>query len=474
MPAREEMNVPLAVVSNGGSAEAPPEKPGQGAERPRSMLSDGVQTLATNLIQIVCALGSTAIIARALGPSGKGAYDLCLATAQLIVTVCAFSLPSGLTFVVASGAGDVRRWRTMVYWLASAIGIAGGCVLLSARALGHLNAFLPANLGLPGIAYVSLIAASLAGAGFTRALVVGRREFRRANLGDVVKQGSALLVLPAAVLVARYQPAGFQVMVFLAVNLCATLCAVYAYDISLRACPRRTSTLGWGTAVRFSLPAFMGNLLQFVNYRLGLYYVNAYSGTRAVGLFQTSAFLCQSLWLLPTAMAAITFPYVANASARGQDQSGTTALCSRLALWSGVACALPLGVAAPIVIPAFFGAAFRESILMLWLMLPGTIALCPATVIAGHLAGIGRPQWNLWGAAVGAFATVALTAIMVPKYGGRGAAIAMSVSHICNSCVLIAFFVRHSRVPLAHVLLPRGEDGALLRHSARRVSNILR
>jgi len=460
--------VPPTPASHGSPTAVPPATQQPGADRSHSMLRDGVQTLATNLIQVMCVLASTAVVARSLGPSGKGAYDLCLATAQLIFTISALSLPGGLTFVVASGKGDVRRWRNLVYGIALLLGVCGAGLLLAAQASGRLHSFLPTNVGSVGIVFVSLTVASMAAAALTRALVVGRREFRRANLGDLVKQGSALLLLPAAILLTRGRPAGPRVIVFLALNLCATVCAIYTYDGPLRICPPRTRALAWGTALRFSLPGFLADILQFINYRLGVYYVNAYDGTRAVGLFQSSAFVCQSLWLLPTAMATIIFPYVANSSAQGHDQTRTTALCSRVALWSGIACAVPLAIAAPILIPLFFGNAFRESVLLLWLMLPGTIALCPAKVIASHLAGIGRPQWNLYGSAVGAVAIFTLTALMVPKYGGRGAAIATSVSHMVNSGVLIVFFVRQSRLPLRHVLLPGAEEVELVRQCAQK------
>lgn len=460
--------VPAPPAGYGSSPKSSPGTERPAAGRPHSMLGDGVQTLATNLIQVVCVLGSTAVVARALGPSVKGAYDLCLATAQLIFTISALSLPGGLTFVVASGKGDVRRWRNFVYGIALLLGGCGAGLLLAARALGSLHSFLPTNVGLAGIVFVSLTVASLAAGALARALVVGLREFRRANMGDLVKQGTAFLLLPAAILLTRGRPAGFRVIVFLATNFCATLCAIYAYDRPLRARPPRTRALAWGTALRFSMPAFLGDILQFINYRLGVYYVNAYDGTRAVGLFQSSAFVCQSLWLLPTAMATIIFPHVANSSAQGRDQTGTTALCSRLALWSGIACAVPLAIAAPILIPLFFGNAFRESVPLLWLMLPGTIALCPAKVIASYLAGIGMPRWNLYGAAAGAVAIFTLTALMVPKYGCRGAAAATSVSHMVNSCVLIAFFVRRTGAPLRRVLVPGAQEVDLARNWVRK------
>jgi O-antigen/teichoic acid export membrane protein len=420
-----------------------------------SMVSAGVQTLLTNVAQVVCVLASTSIVARALGPAAKGSYDLCLATSQLLVAVCGLSFGSGLTYVTAAGLGDVRLWRSTVYLLAAALGMLSGLVLLCAKAAGGLSALAPSDLGFPAWVLVCLTAAGLCATTYIRALVVGMREFSRANIGDLVKQGAFLALLPVAALAGKTMFPGVRPLVFFGANLVAVIAATYAYDVGLRAQAQGGSgKLAAAAALRFSLPGFAADLLQFVNYRFPIYCVNVDRGTAAVGLLQSSVFVAQSLWLIPTAIGAVLFPYVANAMSQGEDQSRNTAICARLALWSAIACALPLAVAAPFVIPLFFGPAFHESTAILRLLLPGVVVFAPAKVLGSYVAGIGKPHWNTWASAAGAAVTVPLTIVLSRNHGARGAAVASSLSYCCTSCVLLALFLARSSVTWREALLP--------------------
>src|SRR5690606_12604212 len=90
-----------------------------------------LDTFATTVASNV-ALGAVSIVlARALGPSGKGAYDLVLATATLLATLFGLSLPTGVTYIVARGRATARHLVRR---------IAGVSVLQAALATGFLIA----------------------------------------------------------------------------------------------------------------------------------------------------------------------------------------------------------------------------------------------------------------------------------------------------------------------------------------------
>src|ERR1044071_286066 len=80
---------------------------------------NGMHTVGTNLLQVASVLTITVLVARRLGPEGKGVFDLFITTAQLFSTVLGLSLPSGITYVVASGRADLRRLENAGLLLAS-------------------------------------------------------------------------------------------------------------------------------------------------------------------------------------------------------------------------------------------------------------------------------------------------------------------------------------------------------------------
>ena len=68
-----------------------------------------LHTLGTNLLLIPIGIASSILIARTIGPAGKGAFDLIIATSTLLLTALGLSLPTGITYEVARGNANVRN-----------------------------------------------------------------------------------------------------------------------------------------------------------------------------------------------------------------------------------------------------------------------------------------------------------------------------------------------------------------------------
>src|ERR1700751_4249605 len=65
--------------------------------------------VGTNVVQVLGEFLVAAMLARALGPAQKGAYDLYTATSVLLSVLLGFALNAGITFVVASQPVHTRR-----------------------------------------------------------------------------------------------------------------------------------------------------------------------------------------------------------------------------------------------------------------------------------------------------------------------------------------------------------------------------
>ena len=219
---------------------------------------------------------------------------------------------------------------------------------------------------------------------------------------------------------------------------CTALTA-YRRGIARQAEPWKNS--GLRESVRYAMPCAASNLVQFLNYRLSVYFVNAYAGVAALGLYQSATFVAQALTILPGAVAAITFPAVAHSFAKGWDRAAGTAQCARIILWISILCGSALALLAPVAIPLFFGRRFEGSVSVLLVLLPSIVIFCPAQVLASYLSGAGRPQLNLCASAVGAVLTIVLNRLWVPAYGILGAAAGTATAQIVNALLLHSFFI---------------------------------
>ena len=136
-------------------------------------------------------------------------------------------------------------------------------------------------------------------------------------------------------------------------------------------------------------------------------------------------------WLaLPasTAFGSVAFPRIARVAG-----SASTLRIERLSLLgAGLTAALTIGLislVAPFAVPPLFGSGYRDSVVALWLLAPGTVFLALNRVLGDVLQGHGRPLIRSAGEALGAVATIVLLLALIPPFGIRGAAIASTATY---------------------------------------------
>src|SRR5215218_2931488 len=85
---------------------------------PRTLHAFGV-----NIILLPLGIATSVLIARSIGPTGKGSFDLIIATAALLAMVLSLSLPPGITYVVAQGkvSSRVLAWHLILVSILQAL-----------------------------------------------------------------------------------------------------------------------------------------------------------------------------------------------------------------------------------------------------------------------------------------------------------------------------------------------------------------
>ena len=139
------------------------------------------------------------------------------------------------------------------------------------------------------------------------------------------------------------------------------------------------------------------------------------------------------LSLLPIPLVAaigyVAFPRLA---AQREETSATRRLqrVSVLAAASvAVAVLIPLAAVSYWLVPAIFGAAYRGSVPLLWIMIPGSVFLACAQVTGDLLRGRGHPGVVAWAQGIAVMLTLFLIIALLPLVGIYGAAIASTVSY---------------------------------------------
>lgn len=430
----------------------------------------GLHTLGANVLAIALGLLSNVALARLLGPSGKGVYDLALAAAALAGIVLGLSLPSGVIYVAAREKLNLRILATQLAAVVLVQGLLAAFFLSVIQPASWAVALLPPELGRAAIVLIALTLIFTEYANYWRALLLGRQEIMIANRRDLAARAIHLALLLAAITAAFFAALTVTAALLLWLNLAVMFLRSAIFLQALRK-PWRAShgSSGFKQMLQYALPCYFSNLTQFLNYRLDVFLVSFFVGSAAVGWYVLAASMAQLLWQFSNAAATVLMPRIAASSHEREQHAERTAQVTRLVFWLSLCLGLVLlSMVRPLVI-LLYGEAFRPSLAPIFWLMPGVVVFSIANVLASYLAGIGRPQLNLLVSLAGLVVTLALDLLLIPRWNIVGAAIASSASYFTSAVVIIVLFRRESGARLRDLLLPQREDFARLRALAAKL-----
>jgi len=127
-----------------------------------------------------------------------------------------------------------------------------------------------------------------------------------------------------------------------------------------------------------------------------------------------------------------------------------------------------IAVVAPTIIPLLYGDAFRPSVTILLVLLPGTVAMMVFKILRQDLAGRGQP-WAAGTIILGMLlCTAALGSWLIPHYGPLGAAINLSFTFTLGTIALAIQYSRCSGIALSDIVFLQRSDFSVIAKILRR------
>ena len=429
----------------------PEERP---VERPR-LTGLAIQTLGTRLGIALLALVNAVIIARTLGPEGRG--DVAIVTT--IADLTAILLMLGVQEANINLAGSEPRERRSL--ATNSVLFALGFALLGIGVVSALVAVFP---GVIGDASFGLLIAALLSVPFLilnqylRFLIQGDYRFGITNLASLLPSLLALVVNGALAL-AGGLTVTIAVLVFVVGQ--AWSAAVLVQHVARRsvgfgrpdlALARRT--LGFGAR------SHVGRIMQTGNYRLDQWILGALAGSRELGLYSVAVAWAESLFLLPTMLASIQRPDLVRAS--NAEANRLASRLFRIGLLLTLVAVLVVLLAAPLLCVVVFGEDFRGSVDDLRVLALGAFGMVALKQLGNALTARRMPTMTSIAIGIAFLCTIVLDLLLIPDHGGLGAAIASTLAYTVGGAFVAVLFVRTLGGP-ARALLPRPSDILWLR-----------
>jgi O-antigen/teichoic acid export membrane protein len=426
-------------------------------ERPASLMHAAAGTYATNAGVALLSLVNVLVIARTLGPAGRGEVAFLIAVSMLSGHLVSLSLQEANANLAASEPRLRRALATNSVLLALAL---GGLAAIAVAAAAH---FLPA-LGGPVSRALLLFALATIPISILKQyltlLVQADYAFAIANAAWIAgplttAMVNGVLALLGALTVERAF-AAWTVGQLLGVAL---LCGFIAGHAGFG---RPDAALG-RRAARFGAKAHIGRLMEVGNYRGDQWMLGAMVGPRELGLYSIAVAWAELLFYLPGVLVLVQRPDLVRAT-RAETVRRALRVCRVGFVLSGAAAAVMIAIA-PLLCAGVFGERFHGSIDDLRVLSLGAFGIVAFELLRNALTAQRKPMLSSAAVGVAFVLTVALDLLLIPRYGGLGAAIATAAAYTVGGVAAGLIFARAMNARLVD-LAPRLDDLQWLRRKA--------
>ena len=401
------------------------------------------RAVAMNVVSRMAALAAlgiaTILVARIGGAADVGVYALLRVLPGLVAVLAAGGLPGAAPFFLAGPTRDhPRLWATIVA-LTLLGGTLGAAVWAAAAPLLRDLFFHTLSVGLVALAGVTVFTQLLMTVG--KVCLQGVRDDRGSNL--VIATEEIAFLPPYLVGLALHADGVLNILVALAVADLAVAAQAWG-RMARRGAVRgslRPSVALARRIVGYGVRGQVGGVMTLLNLRFDFAILGALVSPAVLGTYAIASKYAELLRLPGLAVTWVVYPRVARGG--GVPGAALRRLLPR-ALALGVACAIPLALAAGVVLPLLYGEDFSASVVPAYILIGGLVGEVAAGLATAYLYGAGRPGLNSIAMAVGVAVTVVLDLLLIPRYGATGAAVASAATYLLADGLLVLMMLRHS------------------------------
>ena len=208
-------------------------------------------------------------------------------------------------------------------------------------------------------------------------------------------------------------------------------------------------------ALSFGAKAHVGRALAVGHFRIDQWFVGSAAGSRELGLYSVATAWAEVLSYVPAVARLVQRPDLVRASR--ETAAALAARVTRVTLLLTAPAAAAFVVGAPFLCVTILGDEFNGSIDDLRVLTLAAFGFVALELLGGALTARGRPLLTTAAVGVAFLATIAFDALLVPAYGGLGAAFAAVIASTAGGAAAAAIFARSLRYPIIE-LVPRPRD----------------
>ena len=409
-----------------------------------------VMQIAAYVFMMVLTALTVPLMTRHLGVVNFGRFVTASSIVMIVAGVTEFGLNGVATRDYALAAPAQRRALIAnVLGLRTVLTVFGLAVAAALMVAAAYPAVMIAGMLVAGVGLVLLNTQQTYTIALTAQLAWGVATIFNLINTVVIAAGTLALVL-----------IGASLFPFFYVSAASSLAALLAALVYMRG---RVSLLPsfdlgvWRRMMRATLPYAAAATITVMYPRVGLIVVSVISGGHQTGYYSTSFKVIEVLAGMAGLIAGSAFPLFARAGRDDHERLRyATSRVGETALIAGTYITLSLILAAPFVIRVLGGAQFKPAVPVLRIQAFALLAGFVATTWSSTLLALRLHGDLLRATLVALVVAIALSLLLVPSLGARGAAIAgVAAEFLVAAGYLLALLRRHAHLRPSFAAFPR-------------------
>jgi O-antigen/teichoic acid export membrane protein len=428
-------------------------------ERKRGLTGAAVLTYGTNIGVAVLSLVNVLVVARALGPSGRGSVAFLTTIANLTAQLVTFGVWQSNVNLASREPELTPRLATNSALLAALTGSLGvGVVAALVAIFPAVGGSSTAGLRWLALASVPIMVFQI----YIQQLLIAHYRFSVTN-GAWLLTPIVNVVVNGTLALAGSLTVGIAVASWVVGQTLQTVVLTWFVVRRLGGFGRPDAALARGM-LSFGAKSHITRIFTLSNYRLDQWLMGAIAGSRQLGYYSVAVAWAEALFFLPTALATVQRPDLSRTDAA--DAGQRVAPVFRMTMWITLAMAIAMVVAAPLLCVVLFGADFRPSVGQLRVLTIGAFGIVALKLLGNVLVAQRRPLLET-GATFLAFVVITgLDLLLIPGMNGMGASIASAIAYTVGGIAIIVVFCRFLPARVRD-LVPRFADIAELAAGVR-------
>jgi len=381
------------------------------------------ETLATRVVLIGIGLLTTVIVARILGPEGRGLYAVAITVGAIGVQFANLGLHSSNTYYSAQNSQLLPTLLTNTLFFSLIMGGFSGLGTLAVFAVCpqwapvHGLLLILALLWIPfGLGYLLL-----------QSLLLGTHQIRVYNTIELTTKTVTIVLFGILFFSNRISVEAVFFAGLLAMVIGFAWAALRLRPPA-RALPRPSLEL-FKTSIHYGIKAYLASLFSFLLLRISLLTVQYKLGAEQTGYYSIAATMADMIYMLPVVVGTLLFPKLSTLDHIDKKWKMTKNILGPMTGIMLVLLVLSVFLAAPAVALLFKKEFLPAVPAYIWLT-PGILFLSIGTIFQNFLGASGNTTAMIYGPLVASGVNLVLNLYLVPKLGTIGASISTSCSYL--------------------------------------------